>query len=851
MELFRLLGTVAIDKGKAIAGLNEVTDKAKTTSEKMSTSFKTIGEKSIELGKKMAVMSAGAGAAMGGMIKAAADVKAQNAQFEASFGSLQGKANKVFESMAKDTGILATRLKVEGTKAFSQFKGAGLDASDALKQTDKFTRLAADGAAYYDMSLEETSELMRSFIRGNTEAGDRIGLFTSETQRNQRAVEMLGKKYLDCTEAEKQMVMMDIASSIYETSGAMGQAAREADGWENVMGNFKESVRQFAASLGELILPAVTKFVQGATDFILKLQDMNKGAKIAIVAIMGIATAASPVLIVFGHMMKTVGQMIEGYKKLSPILKTASNNIKTFSSSALASTAATVRDTAAKGLNAVATSKVGTAASSSAKKVLMFASAHKVAMIAALGLAAPIIALAGYMLTTGASAEETASMITAFSNKLAVMIIEFANNLPAMINAIMPAITNVIQSVVATLPVLIPVLIQAGIKLFMALVKSLNEIIPPLVAALPKIVQAVVQALPVLIPALIKAGVTLFTALVKAIPKVVKVLIKSLPQIVKAIKTGLADGCKKVWDLIEKAASEKWEEIKEKITEPIEVAKEFVSKKVQQIKDAFDFSRLVSSVKTVWNNVKDNITNAIEKARDLVDSKVGSIKKYLSFSGLASTVKSIWNDIKTKITDPINSARDFVSDKVGSIKKYLSFSGLVSTVKKEWNDIKEKITDPITSAKDKISDIISKIKKKFPFNIGKIFNLKLPTIGVVWSKTSGLLNKAGIKKLPSLKVTWHAKGAIFDQPTIFATPQGLQGVGEAGAEAVTPIDKLQDYVSTAVASQNSVLVAVLNEILEAIKTMDAGVYDKIENALDNRKIQWNDRELGRFVKNYA
>lgn len=48
------------------------------------------------------------------------------------------------------------------------------------------------------------------------------------------------------------------------------------------------------------------------------------------------------------------------------------------------------------------------------------------------------------------------------------------------------------------------------------------------------------------------------------------------------------------------------------------------------------------------------------------------------------------------------------------------------------------------------------------------------------------------------KVTMNAEGAIFSQPTIFDTRLGYQMVGEAGAEAVAPISKLQQYISDAV-----------------------------------------------------
>ena len=212
-------------------------------------------------------------------VETAATVQAQTAQFEAAFKDLQGSATDTFQKIADDTGILVTRLQTAGTQAFSQFKGAGMDAADALKQTDSFMRMAADAAAYYDMSLEETTSLMRSFIRGNTEAGDRIGLFTSETQRNNKAIELMGKKYIELTEAEKQLVMLDIANEIYEAAGAMGQAQREADGYENVVGNLKEAWRQFQAVIGAPILEKVIPILKNVTGGITAVTEAFKGSE--------------------------------------------------------------------------------------------------------------------------------------------------------------------------------------------------------------------------------------------------------------------------------------------------------------------------------------------------------------------------------------------------------------------------------------------------------------------------------------------------------------------------------------------------------------------------------------------
>ena len=76
---------------------------------------------------------------------------------------------------------------------------------------DEYTRIAADAAAYYDISLEDADVRLRSFLRGNTEAGDAIGLFTSESQRNSKAVELYGTKWTNLTEAQKHHAAVQAA----------------------------------------------------------------------------------------------------------------------------------------------------------------------------------------------------------------------------------------------------------------------------------------------------------------------------------------------------------------------------------------------------------------------------------------------------------------------------------------------------------------------------------------------------------------------------------------------------------------------------------------------------------------
>lgn len=262
MDLFKLVATLGMDT-------SEYEQKMASSRNSFSKFGGELGAKAVAVGQLAARAIEKAATAFVDLgksaVTAAAEVKAEEAQFKATFGTLEGMATKAFDAISDSTGVMSTRLRGVGTKAFSQFTGAGMDAAEALKQMEAYTTLAADAAAYYDMSVEDADQRLRSFLRGNTEAGDAIGLFTSEAQRNTAAVEKYGKKWKDLTEEQKQMVMLDVAGKIYEQSGVIGQASREADSWTNVIGDFKETWRQTLALFGEPIVVALTPIVEKLT----------------------------------------------------------------------------------------------------------------------------------------------------------------------------------------------------------------------------------------------------------------------------------------------------------------------------------------------------------------------------------------------------------------------------------------------------------------------------------------------------------------------------------------------------------------------------------------------------------
>ena len=174
-----------------------------------------------------------------------------------------------------------------------------------------------------------------------------------------------------------------------------------------------------------------------------------------------------------------------------------------------------------------------------------------------------------------------------------------------------------------------------------------------------------------------------------------------------------------------------------------------------------------TAVVTAFTNLKTNIANI--------------------WNAIKSSATATWNAIKTAITNAITNAVSAVKTKISDVKSSLSsaWGSIKSTASSAWSSIKEKITGPFESAKDKISGIISKIKGMFPINIGNIFtNLKLPHFSLSTSEVD--LGKLGKIKYPTgINVSWYAQGGIFDGAQVI-------GVGEAGPEAVVPLNKFWD-----------------------------------------------------------
>ena len=221
-------------------------------------------------------------AGLSSLAETAAEAEALKSQFTQVFGEMEVDASGRLDAIADETGVAVNRMKGSFTQIAAFSKTTGLDQAQSLEIADRAMKAVTDSAAFYDRTIEDVTESMRSFLKGNFEQDAALGLSATETTRNAAANKLYSKSFNDLSEAEKQFTLLSMVEEANQASGAIDQAARESDTWTNQLGNLKQSVTDLKAAAGNAFLePAVqvlkilNGLVQKATAAIQKMTGEN------------------------------------------------------------------------------------------------------------------------------------------------------------------------------------------------------------------------------------------------------------------------------------------------------------------------------------------------------------------------------------------------------------------------------------------------------------------------------------------------------------------------------------------------------------------------------------------------
>ncbi len=200
---------------------------------------------------------------------------------------------------------------------------------------------------------------------------------------------------------------------------------------------------------------------------------------------------------------------------------------------------------------------------------------------------------------------------------------------------------------------------------------------------------------------------------------------------------------------------------------------------------------IVTVISAAFNVIASVVTTALNVIKNIIQIVTSLIKGDWQgvWEGVKNLTQNLWNGIQSIISGVLNLIKGIISVETGFVKSTISgaWSAVQSVTSSIWQGIKTAIETPINAAKNTVKNAIDAI-------VGFFRNIKLPEIKIPQIKLPHfeLTGKFSLSppQVPKLSVNWYSTGGIFSSPSVI-------GVGEAGTEAVVPVEKLDELMARA------------------------------------------------------
>lgn len=289
--------------------------------------------------------------------------------------------------------------------------------------------------------------------------------------------------------------------------------------------------------------------------------------------------------------------------------------------------------------------------------------------------------------------------------------------------------------------------------------------------------------------AVLTSPITWIIAAIAALIAIGVLLYQNWDTVVEFAKTawqGLCDFISGICQSIGEFFSGLWTKLQE-IFEPIG---QWLGDKFKQGWDAISntFSKLGSWFGDRWNESKDALAEANTWLGDKFKSGRGKVNS--AFEKVGSWFGDRWKDIK----DGVKEADTWFGEKFESAKKKTQnpFQKIGSWFGDRWKDMQDALKEIPNWFKNLFNDAMDNAKNIVKSGIDKLksffnFDWSLPKIKLPHFNISGSFSLMP-PRIPSFSVDWYARGGVFNSPSII-------GVGEAGQEAVMPLERNTGWIS--------------------------------------------------------
>ena len=866
MDLFKIVGRIAIEGAdEARNELTNTENQAEQSSSKMGAAFSKIGDAAVKMGKLVVKGLAAGAAGISFLTKSAIDAYADYEQLVGGVETLfKDSSNKVVEyaNNAYKTAGLSANDYMETVTSFSAslLQGLGGDTDAAAEIANQAIIDMSDNANKMGTSIEMIQNAYQGFAKQNYTMLDNLKLgyggTASEMARLINDSGVLGDSMtvtannVNSVSFDKMIeaihviqTEMDITgtTSLEASTTIQGSMSSLKASWTNVLVGLADDTQDFGALLDTLsenfvtvvgnVLPrvqtvfnAIPKLIEGLLPQVPGLvQSILPGLLEGAIALMNGLVGVLPQLIqiivdnlplfIDGFMQIFTG-LVENLPTIVAPLISALPEIATEIVDGLFNNVSPAVQTFTNLIGIAATAFAGFKAGMAIQSVVQGFQKAQVAL-SLFSMQSGSANIAQAALNGTLSIGETITALLTGKMTLAQLAQAGMAKAQAALNAVMSA--NPIALVVAGVAALIAIVVVLynNCEWFRNMVNSLWEWLKTTFSSLVEWFKTTLSAFCEWFNTTIQSISDFFTNTWNSITtflssawETIKAIIQVALMFIVELLTAWFDLITLPWQFIWQnfgdTITEAWENIKEIVSNGLNAIKEFIENILNGIKEFWD---------NIWTAISNFLTPIITAIHDSISEKFNAVKDKITniFNSVSNFISNIWNTIKNFISNTINGIKTNVSNVFDAIKEKIEtpLNNAKQTVSNIFDNIKNGIKTKIENARDTVKNAIDRIKGFFNFT-WSLPHLKLPHVSI-----SGSFSLAP-PSVPHFSVDWYAKGGILTEPTIFGfNPEtGRTKVGgEAGDEAVAPIDLLLGYIRTAVAEQNTGLADSIDNLI--------------------------------------
>lgn len=188
-----------------------------------------------------------------------------------------------------------------------------------------------------------------------------------------------------------------------------------------------------------------------------------------------------------------------------------------------------------------------------------------------------------------------------------------------------------------------------------------------------------------------------------------------------------------------------------------------------------------SDVTNALSDVNTWLGDKFQQGWDAISNAFGKLG--LWFGDRWNESKDALSEANTWLGEKFQSGRDNVNSTFENVGSWFSdrWNDIQSALKEIPNWFRNLFNDAMENAKSIVKNGIDRLKSFFNFD-WSLPRIKLPHFNI--SGSFSLMPP----RIPSFSVDWYARGGVFNSPSII-------GVGEAGQEAVMPLERNTGWIS--------------------------------------------------------